>query len=277
MRVNDAGYFGVAASVGNLISCNVITNNGGFGISSRNTNHGNLFIDNISTGHTTDLENTAAGDFFSGNVTTSVANVIALRPSIAGVAPSIQPVGETNQELWLQPAGTGGIRFVNGAGSGTIALFSPTQITIGTAAIPVLVPGTTSIGTSTSGAVVILNGPVATGRNINWQTAAGNRWAMGANGTAEAGSNVGSDFALTAKSDAGTTLNTPLVVSRATGQVTLSTGVTVGAGLASWTSGTGAPSATTPVGSMFSRTDGGVGTTLYVSRGGGTWGAVAGV
>lgn len=44
-----------------------------------------------------------------------------------------------------------------------------------------------------------------------------------------------------------------------------------------WTSGTGAPGTTQPKGSIFSRTDGGVGTTLYVSQGGGTWNPVAGV
>jgi hypothetical protein len=44
-----------------------------------------------------------------------------------------------------------------------------------------------------------------------------------------------------------------------------------------WTSGAGVPAATKPVGSLYSRTGGGVGTTLYVSRGGGTWLAVAGV
>lgn len=44
-----------------------------------------------------------------------------------------------------------------------------------------------------------------------------------------------------------------------------------------WTSGAGAPSSTQPKGSMYSRTGGGVGTTLYVSQGGGTWNPVAGV
>ena len=44
-----------------------------------------------------------------------------------------------------------------------------------------------------------------------------------------------------------------------------------------WTSGAGVPGATKPVGSLYSNTTGGVGTTLYVSRGGGTWLAVAGV
>jgi hypothetical protein len=44
-----------------------------------------------------------------------------------------------------------------------------------------------------------------------------------------------------------------------------------------WYSGNGPPLATAPVGSLYSRTDGPVGATLYVSRGGGTWAAVAGV
>jgi hypothetical protein len=42
-------------------------------------------------------------------------------------------------------------------------------------------------------------------------------------------------------------------------------------------SGTGAASGTQPRGSVWMRTDGGVGTTMYVSQGGGTWNAVAGV
>lgn len=58
------------------------------------------------------------------------------------------------------------------------------------------------------------------------------------------------------------------------------TGTTVrtnGSSGPTWTAGNGAPATTTPRGSMYSRLDGGVGTTLYVSQGGGTWNAVAGV
>jgi|SRR5882672_11052521 len=44
-----------------------------------------------------------------------------------------------------------------------------------------------------------------------------------------------------------------------------------------WTSGAGVPIAVKPVGSLYSNTTGGVGTTLYVSRGAGTWLAIAGV
>jgi sRNA-binding protein len=44
-----------------------------------------------------------------------------------------------------------------------------------------------------------------------------------------------------------------------------------------WTSGAAAPTSTQPIGSLYSRTGGAVGATLYVSRGSGTWAAVAGV
>lgn len=43
------------------------------------------------------------------------------------------------------------------------------------------------------------------------------------------------------------------------------------------TGGNGAPTATKPIGSLYLRLDGGVGTHLYVSQGGGSWLAVAGV
>ena len=44
-----------------------------------------------------------------------------------------------------------------------------------------------------------------------------------------------------------------------------------------WTQGAGPPSSTQPVGSYYSNTTGAIGSTFYVSRGGGTWNAVAGV
>lgn len=42
-----------------------------------------------------------------------------------------------------------------------------------------------------------------------------------------------------------------------------------------WTTGIGAPTSTQPVGSLYSRADGAVGTTLYVSHGGASWSAFA--
>jgi hypothetical protein len=61
-----------------------------------------------------------------------------------------------------------------------------------------------------------------------------------------------------------------------TGTATVGT-AQIGAGGPTWTAGTGAPAATAPIGSLYSRMDGSVGSALYVSAGGGTWNAVAGV
>jgi hypothetical protein len=50
-----------------------------------------------------------------------------------------------------------------------------------------------------------------------------------------------------------------------------------GSGGPTWTTGTAVPTANAPIGSLYSRANGTVGATLYVSRASGTWAAVAGV
>ena len=62
-----------------------------------------------------------------------------------------------------------------------------------------------------------------------------------------------------------------------TGDLTIAGGHALGPSAATIRSGTGAASGTQPKGSLWMRTDGAVGSTLYVSQGGGTWNAVAGV
>jgi len=44
-----------------------------------------------------------------------------------------------------------------------------------------------------------------------------------------------------------------------------------------WTAGSGAPTATAPIGSLYSNTAGAVGARLFVSAGGGTWTGIPGV
>jgi Spherulation-specific family 4 len=146
-------------------------------------------------------------------------------------------------------------------------------------------------------------------RLIQFKTAGNTRWIIACSDDAESGSNVGSNLVINRYDDAGAYLSQPLNIDRATGIVGLSNGVNIqgtstidnatiggispapgsfttltatdiaiGSGSGPrWTSGTGAPGGTEPLGSLYSRTDGGVGTTLYVSRGDGTWNAVAGV
>jgi hypothetical protein len=56
--------------------------------------------------------------------------------------------------------------------------------------------------------------------------------------------------------------------------VTVQCGSTVGP---TWTTGTAVPSATAPVGSLYSKTNGTVGATVYISRGAGVWNPIPGV
>ena len=70
------------------------------------------------------------------------------------------------------------------------------------------------------------------------------------------------------------TFQTTQINGTATATTAMQVGSTSGP---TWTTGTAAPAATAPIGSLYSRTGGAVGATLYVSRGAGTWAAVAGV
>lgn len=87
----------------------------------------------------------------------------------------------------------------------------------------------------------------------------------------------GIDFSLVTFS--GNSLKMPGFAVSGAGACQATAGFVAGAaGAPAWTSGTGAPgSLVKPKGSMYSRVDGGVGTTLYVSQGAGTWNPVAGV
>ena len=78
----------------------------------------------------------------------------------------------------------------------------------------------------------IIDGAAATVRPLYFSTAfttagaAGYRWLIGANATAEAGSNAGSDLTVTPYSDAGTALAAAVTVTRATGAVACASSVT---------------------------------------------------
>lgn len=94
--------------------------------------------------------------------------------------------------------------------------------------------------------------------------------ATGAQSTATAA--AAAVVAETARAEAAEALLAPQASPTFTGTVT-----TGGAGGPTWTTGSGVPATTQPRGSFYSRTGGGVGSTFYVSQGGGTWNPVAGV
>jgi len=68
-------------------------------------------------------------------------------------------------------------------------------------------------------AALIIDGAASNNKIIDWQTAGVTRWKLYTNGTAESGSNVGSDFAINRYNDAGTFQNTPFLLERSTGNL----------------------------------------------------------
>lgn len=62
-----------------------------------------------------------------------------------------------------------------------------------------------------------MSGPAGAVRDLRFQTALSNRWIVRTNGTAESGSNAGSDFEIGARDDSGASIDTPLSIARAAG------------------------------------------------------------
>jgi len=67
-------------------------------------------------------------------------------------------------------------------------------------------------------------------RALWFQTAGSARWEFGTSGTAESGSNAGSDIFINRFSDAGAYIDTPFIITRSNGRVTLQDGLTVNSG-----------------------------------------------
>ena len=70
---------------------------------------------------------------------------------------------------------------------------------------------------------MVMDGDAGQSKIITYRTAGLQRFGLYTNNTAESGSNVGSDFAIRAYSDAGTLLNTPVFIKRSTGNVGIGT------------------------------------------------------
>src|SRR5215472_5919134 len=190
------------------------------------------------------LQATNAGCTIPGTLT--VTGATTLNGNVTA-GPGIQ---FTNRGVMSTTAPTqGGYLFWNRTGTGTIALINQrglgsggiefgevdtsgnvTQtITFGytgnlTAFGNVFVGGSTSAGGS--GTSLNISGAVSTYRGVYFQTTNSTRWQIQITNTAEGGSNAGSDFKIGRFSDTATYIDDPIVISRATGLITLSQGFT---------------------------------------------------
>lgn len=246
---------------------------------------------NVTTLTTSTLTATASAAVGSGTknaltVTPGAAssNAITLTQSGTGGI-SISPAVTLSAALALQSgAAVSGAALTVAAGetitgggltvtAGTVALQSGASIS----------GGAVYIGTNLTAQGLVLNGSATQQKTMDYRTANGIRWRFGTVTNETGTGNAGSDFEIGNYDDGGSTQITGpgvLQLTRATGAVQLGApgaGIVMGALGATIRSGSGAATGTQPNGSLWIRNDGTTGARLYVSAGGGTWAAVAGV
>lgn len=90
---------------------------------------------------------------------------------------------------------------------GTAGVFSSTMA----------IAGNTTVGAGTGAPAFIVNGAAANNRTLFFQTNGSNRWSIEAENTAEAGANAGTGFEIATYSDAGSFIDKPITIVRASG------------------------------------------------------------
>jgi hypothetical protein len=114
------------------------------------------------------------------------------------------------------------------AGSGVASLTSGQVFTVG-------------LGSGAVTASIVINGTAGQTRQFAWQSAGVDRWHLRADSTAESGSDAGSLFVLSARTDAGALIDNPLSIVRASGgAITLARPVACSNATASTSTTTGA-------------------------------------
>lgn len=153
--------------------------------------------------------------------------------------------------------------------------------------------GHIQVRNDTGTAVSYVQSPVNSTAEITLRSGTAARWTLRKNASAESGSNNGANLELIRHDDAGASLGAILSIIRSTGtgnyfghwqagtdnayqlgntgnrwSNTYTVNLRLGAGGTIWTTGAGTPegAVTAPVGSLYGRTDGGNGTTLYVKE-----------
>lgn len=125
-----------------------------------------------------------------------------------------------NTVAWRDLHVDGATTYINANSLGPVVLAGPSaQVNYGSGGSSILYVG----GANNQDAFFALRSNSGRSRGIAFYTGASSlRWFMETTSTAESGANAGSDFALSNWSDAGTFINTPLYIARATGVASFS-------------------------------------------------------
>ncbi len=196
-----------------------------------------------------------SGAFGGATIGSNALAVTGTAAFSSTVSTGLLNVNGTNNNDSIRVYNTGATKFItlipeSTTGQATIGywtgaawggLLNPGTLTLGgalamggnniTGAGSIAATGVTVTGTQT------ITGTVAgNNRALKFQTSGVDRWSTTPSFTAESGSNVGSDYQILRYSDAGSFLGTPLSINRATGIVTLESGLTITSGTTTITS-----------------------------------------
>lgn len=184
-------------------------------------------MNNLSTGYGINTE--GAGTEFGGLRTGSGATFLDLHalPGTDFEARIIRG-GTANGNLDIINTGTGTLNLLNNGVNGLQInnvgdVYAPGTQTVGT---NLYVGGFVTLNGGANDRSVIINTNAGKERMTQYQTAGFPRWVAGVSAGAESGSNTGSDFVMSRFTDAGGYIDTPFVITRSNGIMTVPNGVT---------------------------------------------------
>lgn len=203
----------------------------------------------VTLGRGLTITNSTAGISFSGTAGASNSDLskgIALNSTTYGFGYTANrvnynvPTGATHVFLVnavdIATVASTGISITGGLSTST-AINSTTNVN----ATAALTAGTFVLaGTNSVAGSMTINGPAASTRQFRWNTAGLARWSIGSSVDAEAGADAGGNLAINRFADAGTVIETALLLVRATGSAI----VTKGLGMFNTTPPTSKPAVT---------------------------------
>lgn len=185
----------------------------------------------LTAGHVTTNANLTGPITSVGNATsiasqTGTGSKFVVDTSPTLVTPILGVAAATSvNKVAITPPATGatltipdGVTMTGPAASGTVMTLGNGELVTGSKTFSASV-NLTSYVTFSGG--VYYSVPTSTSAEVTFQTAGSSRWDFGKSGGAESGSNVGSDFVVNRYNDAGSFVDTPFSINRASGQVSL--------------------------------------------------------
>ena len=184
------------------------------------------FVDTDSTQTVAGVKTFSTGIFVSGALSTSTSRMTLTNTEGGRLIIQSGVTGTSNQGAEFRLAnvdGTSPFTFLTVSSTGAITLTG--DVTIAKSA-----PGLRIVSSDSSNSQIWIDSPSGNAGSIRFRNSSGvQRWVVGKSANTESGTNTGSNFEVVALDDSGSTLFTPLTITRSTGNATFSGSVSVSA------------------------------------------------